>query len=181
MTNSGGMKEFGIRTLTPKPGQKIKNVWITFGVDASSPSCDNFADLQFKIYQDDKEIDEDKYKLKEYTSRNKAIMVNLDPEIENGPVTISWQYEWPGGFANLLENYIDVGSFSLQDQFNSLTIEIEIEHPAYILKKLTPTYLHEKDIEYLHEGDERKGGFRLKNPPRTGELDYKIWIEPSTR
>ncbi len=92
---------------------------------------------------------------------------------------MTWSYLWPGGFAKLLRDYKDTGTYMLPNtvtEIDRLKIIFELDHEAYTISQYHVTYLKDEDITLLNENDDRKRGFEVKNLNQIDTIGFEVHI-----
>ncbi len=162
------------RILRAAKPEGVREIRTSFGVDSRSDPA-SFAALNFQAYRNNVLLPPDALTVIRDEDHVKTISFRLDPPLGYGLEELSWTYQWPGGWRNLIQDGKDHGYVIRQEERAVLQVEIEADPPVR-LRELKVQYFDPARVTYLHTDHPSRRGFIIHNPPLYQFVRYNVWL-----
>lgn len=166
---NGDLEEEAIKTVGCKTGCRLPYLEFPLGVDDRSPGLivGTISELKLRIWRNETDIT-NKANLITNEPRWKVIRIELDPPIKELSEEIRWTHVWPGGWKNLIQNGMDLGSYAPLWPTKEFSVELSFESPLdgriAEVSYMTPEIASDKR-------------FTIKNLPRNAVVTYRIQLK----
>jgi predicted MPP superfamily phosphohydrolase len=134
----GNLLEEGSAVYKTKPGRTVAESFLSFGVDQATPGA-TLEQCNLEVFREGQKVDPKHLTVEIDGPREKRVKVTLDPPIGTNVETVSWRYEWPKGWDNLIQRGIDSGNYYFRRRTNKLQLKIVNQYPSLAIRSFDCT------------------------------------------
>jgi 3',5'-cyclic AMP phosphodiesterase CpdA len=170
ITPTRALRENGEMRARATAGHTVNECRIGFGVDENTTPVAPTDDCGLRVWRKNVAVEPKLIRFLRHEPREKLVEVTLDPPLDSGVgETISWTYEWPGGWTRLLDDSRDTGSYYVDRKLSKLSIQVksQVKELQVAVKVFALPDWKTKLLE---------GGFEIETPPFAHRIDYEIQV-----